>query len=556
MPDYFDLGSYSFPVTTTSVDAQRWFDRGMAWTYGFNQNEAAECFRKAALADSACAMAYWGEAYACGPFYNMTWEQFSEPEAVEATRVCYKAAQKALTHAQTTTPLEQGLIESLSRRFQKDHPVSLEEFSSWQDAYANAMRVVHQRFPQHRDVVALTAEALVTRTPWMLWDVASGAPAEGADTLEALAILESGMQLAAERGDPPHIGMLHIYLHTLEMSLTPEKALSAADTLYDLSPDNGHLQHMPAHIYVLCGKYDDAIKVSDKAIVADDKYVDHAGPFNFYAVNRCHDLLMKIHAAMLAGQLAVSLNASNTLVERLPAELLRIDKPYMAMLLEGYYASAVHVLVRFGRWQRIIDASLPDDEALYPSTLAMSRYARGIAYSATGQIEAAQTERVLFLEALGGLSETLIMGNNPTIEVLGVGAQMLDGELCYRKKNYAGAFDHLREAVRLSDNLNFSEPWPWMHPPRHALGALLLEQNHYEEAEQVYRADLGLDDAVPRCQQHLNNVWSLHGYVECLKHRGDEVQLAEMEPRLLAALALADVPISASCCCRTRVGCE
>ncbi|MDH3378079.1 MAG: hypothetical protein OEQ39_14125 [Gammaproteobacteria bacterium] len=555
MQDYFNLGGYEFPVTTDSREAQIWFDRGLAWVYGFNHDEAAACFRKAADSDPDCAMAYWGEAYACGPFYNMTWEHFSEHETIEATGVCYRAAQSALAHADPASCLEQSLIAALARRYQKDHPVGLEEFTAWNDAYADAMRDVYTRFPDHLDVIALTAEALVTRTPWMLWNVATGVPAQDTDTLEAIAILESGLRIIEERGEIQHMGMLHIYLHALEMSPTPEKALWAADALYDLSPDNAHLQHMPAHIYVLCGRYADAIKVSDTAITADDKYVEHAGPYNFNAVNRGHDLLMKIHAGMLAGRLEPTIQAVNQLIDRLPEDLLRIDKPYLAILLEGYLSATEHVPVRFGRWQSIIDSETRTDPVLYPTTIAMSRYARGIAYSATGQIEAAQQERSLFLEALALISPERIMGNNPTVDVLAVGEQMLDGELNYRQRNYDVAFDHLREAVRRNDNLNFSEPWPWMHPPRHALGALLMEQGQFEEAEQVYRADLGLDNSIPRCQQHPDNVWSLHGYVECLKHRGNRLELTTMEPLLARALGVADIPINASCCCRTEVRC-
>ena len=551
MADYFDLGTHTFPITTTSPEAQTWFDRGMAWVYGFNQDEAVVCFRNAAALDANCAMAYWGEAYACGPFYNMTWDKFSEEEASEATGVCYRATRKALECAGSATALEQALVAALVRRFQKCHPVCLEEYAVWERAYADAMREVYAGFAGHIDAIALAAEALVTRTAWRLWNTATGVPADGADTLEALEMLESGLRLIEDRGETPHLGILHMYLHSLEMSPTPDKALPAADALYDLSPDNGHLQHMPAHIYVLCGRYDDAIRVSDNAIAADDKFVEHAGSHNFYSVNRCHDLLMKMHAGMLAGHLESTRQAARGMIERLPEDLLRIDKPYVAMLLEGYYSATEHVPVRFGQWQTIIDSEPPHDAALYPLTLVMSHYARGIAYAATGQIEAAQDERSLFLEALGAVPEDHIMGNNPTINVLAVGEQMLEGELCYRQRDYETAFDHLREAVRRSDHLNYSEPWPWMHPPRHALGALLLEQGQHEEAEQVYRSDLGLEDTVPRCQQHPDNVWSLHGYAECLKHRGDETALAEVAPRLAEAIRLADIPIRSSCCCRT-----
>ena len=551
MPDYYELGTHSFPITTSSSEAQTWFDRGLAWVYGFNQDEGVECFRKASGLDPGCAMAYWGEAFACGPFYNMTWEKFSDEEATEATGVCYRAVQSALACAGSATALEQALVSALAHRFQKSHPVSLEEFTAWEAAYGKAMREVYKRFPEHIDVIALAAEALVTRTAWKLWDVTSGTPAQGADTLEALEMLESGLRIIEEHDKSSHLGILHMYIHSLEMSPIPEKALPAADALYNLSPDNGHLQHMPAHIYVLCGRYEDAIKVSDEAIRADDKYVVQAGPYNFYSVNRCHDLLMKMHAGMLAGHLESTMQAARGMIDRLPEDLLRIDKPYVAMLLEGYYSATEHVRVRFGHWQEIIESEPPRDAALYLLSTAMSRYARGVAYAATGEIEAAQQERSLFLEALSAVPEDHIMGNNPTINVLAVGEQMLEGELCYRQQNYETAFDHLREAVRRSDGLNYSEPWPWMHPPRHALGALLLEQGQHQEAEQVYRADLGLEDTVPRCQQHPDNVWSLHGYAECLKHRGDEAALAEIEPRLAKAIELADIPIRSSCCCRT-----
>ena len=180
----------------------------------------------------------------------------------------------------------------------------------------------------------------------------------------------------------------------------------------------------------------------------------------------------------------------------------------------------------FGRWRSIVDAKLPDDLGLYPSTFAMCRYARGVGlFRAWSNRGCGNGTRVLFLEALEALPENLITGNSRQGRCWRWEWQMLDGELCYRKQNYHGAFQHLREAVSLNDALNFSEPWAWMHPPRHALGALLLEQNRYAEAEQVYRADLGLDETVPRCQQHPNNVWALHGYVECLKHRGDRTEL-------------------------------
>ena len=552
MTDYdFDLGASSFPITSRAPAAQCWFDRGLAWVYGFNHDEGAACFRRAAEADPDCAMAYWGEAYACGPFYNMTWDLFGPRELEEATGVCYRAARRAVARAPATTEIEQALIHALARRFQADHVVSTAVFGDWDDAYARAMREVYAQFSGELDVIALFAEAMMTRTPWQLWDVASGEPADGAETVEVIAVLESGLQLSAKRSEPPHIGVLHMYIHALEMSPAPELALPAADALRDRSPDNGHLQHMPAHIYVLCGQYADALAVSEKAITADDKYLRHAGAYNFYATARCHDLHMKMHAAMLAGRYQPAKHATEAMIGALPEDLLRIDKPYMAMILETYYAMTVHVPVRFGDWQRIIDAPLPPDPHLYCVTIPMSHYAKGVAYAATGDIGRAEIERSRLHESLLRVPSDRLVANNLASEVLEIATFMLDGELAYRKGDFDIAFDHLREAIRVDDDLNYSEPWPWMHPPRHALGALLLEQDRAEEAEQVYRVDLGLDPALARCRQNPDNVWSLHGYVECLKRRGEQDHHAAVEERLTLALSHADVVIGASCYCRT-----
>ena len=548
---YFELGDLSFPITTSSAPAQLWFDRGLSWIYGFNQDEAVCCFRRAAEFDAQCAMAYWGEAYACGPFYNMPWEQFGEHEAREATGICFRAAQKALGLATRVSAVEKALIGALSQRFPLDHPISLDVFSGWEDDYANAMRDVYAEFPEMADVIALTAEALMTRTPWKLWDVATATPACGSHTLEVIDMLEMGLSLPVNQTQGTHIGLAHMYIHALEMSPTPEKALKWADALTDRSPDNGHLQHMPSHIYVLCGLYEEAITVSDRAIAADTKYLDYAGAFNFYSVNRCHALHMKMHASMLCGHFADALNAADALVDMLPENLLRIDKPFMAMTLEAYYSSHWHVLVRFGKWRQIIDTPLPTDQALYRVTTALGHYARGVAYSAIGDVAGASAVQTEFREAVSRVPLDRIMGNNPVAAVLAIADAMLTGELRYRQADYEAAFTSLREAVVLNDALAFSEPWPWMHPPRHALGALLLERGAVQEAMLVYRADLGLDTTLSRCCTHPDNVWSLHGYVECLRSVGDCNELPIMLQRLSVAVARADVPVVASCCCRT-----
>ncbi len=550
MDSYFDLGRYSRPVTTDNPQAQIWFDRGLNWIYGFNHEEAVACFRKAAALDPECAMAHWGVAFASGPFYNMPWEMFSAPEAEECVALCHEAAQQALACGGKATPVEQALIGAIAAKFPKPHTVSTFEFRTWDDAYADAMRQVHTANPEDPDVIALFAEAMMSRTPWKLWNRQTGEPAEGADTLEAMRVLEHGLRGIEARGLPPHSGMLHMYIHVVEMSDQPEKALWAADQLCGRAPDAGHMEHMPGHVYMLCGQYDRVIEVSARAIAADRKYLAHAGALNFYTTARCHDLHLMMYAGMMSGRFQPAVEAADEMIATLTPDLLRMKKPYMVVTLEGYHAKKMHVLVRFGRWHDIIATPLPEDQQLYCVTAAMHRYARGVAQSALGNIEAAEEERRQFRAAVARVPETHLYFNNYARDILVVGAEMLNGELEYRKGAYDNAFTHLRRAVDLDDNLEYSEPWPWMHPPRHALGALLLEQGLTEEAEAVYRADLGFDETISRSCQHPDNVWSLHGFAECLLRAGKTAEHAIIRQRLDLALARTDVEIRASCLCR------
>jgi tetratricopeptide (TPR) repeat protein len=334
------------------------------------------------------------------------------------------------------------------------------------------------------------------------------------------------------------------------MSPHPERALRAADALRDLVPDAGHLRHMPSHIDILCGHYYDAIVANGKAIAADTKYLQREGPLNFYTLYRCHDYHFKLYAAMFLGQYKTALEAADDMLATIPDELLRVEVPPMADWLEGFIPMRLHVYIRFGKWQEIIDEPMPEDPELYSVTTAMLHYAKAVAYAATGQIEAAEEERESFEEALLKVPETRYLFNNTCTDILAVAREMMNGEIAYRKGNFDRAFEHLRTSVALDDNLPYDEPWGWMQPTRHALGALLLEQGRVEEAERVYRDDLGLSTTLSRPSQHPDNVWSLHGYVECLHRQGKHAEATAMEVRLELARARADVPIHASCFCR------
>lgn len=555
MRDYYDLGTYSRSVTTSSSEAQVWFDRGLLWCYGYNHEESIRCFRKATEYDTGCAMAYWGIAYASGSNYNKKWEAFAEEELHAAVAEARRATEAALARMDGATPMEQALIRALAQRYQSGQAGSHAELCAWNDAYATAMRGVYAAFPDDLDVSALFAEALINRTPWQLWDLDSGAPAPGADTLEAVAVLEQALRLMDARGDAPHPGVLHMYIHTMEMSPHPERALRACDALRDLVPDAGHLCHMPSHIDVLCGHYYAGMVANSKAIRADRTYLEREGPLNFYTLYRSHNYHFKLYTAMFLGQYRPALEAANGLIATIPEDLLRVTTPPMADWLEGFVAMKLHVLVRFGKWQEILAEPLPDDPELYSVTTAMLHYAKGVAHAAGAQIAAAEAEQQRFTAAYARVPETRYIFNNKCTDILAIAAAMLQGEIAYRQGHHDSAFDYLRQAVALDDSLPYDEPWGWMQPARHALGALLLEQDRVAEAMQVYQADLGLDNTLRRAAQHPDNVWSLHGYVECLHRLGQHAEAAAAQTRLDLALARADVEIRASCFCRVGEGC-
>jgi len=547
MTAYYDLGRYGRLVTTKSVDAQAWFDRGLVWCYGYNHDEAVRCFHKAAESDPSCAMAYWGVSYAAGPNYNKQWKAFDPADLRRSLETAYDAARRALELVDGTSSVEQALIRPLAQRYPSNDPEKVTP--TWNDQYADHMREVYRTHPDDHDVAALFAEAMMNRTPWQLWDIKTGKPAAGADTLEAIAVLERAM---AQRRGMQHPGLLHMYIHLMEMSPIPQKALRAADALRDLVPDAGHLIHMATHIDVLCGLYKNVVDGNGRAIAADRKYLAREGASNFYSLYRCHDFHFKLYGAMFLGQLEPALEAADEMIATLPEELLRIESPPMADWLEGFVPIKMHVLIRFGRWSEIIATSLPADRELFCVTTAMIHYAKAVAQAASGNVAAAEEEARQFDAAFAMVPPSRYLFNNTCLDILAVAKEMMRGEIEYRKGHLENAFAHLRKSVELDDNLPYDEPWGWMQPTRHALGALLLEQGRVEEAEAVYRADLGLDSALARACQHPENVWSLYGFHECLMRLGKHAEARIVKQRLDITAAWADVPIKSSCFCRMQ----
>ncbi|MFI2433514.1 hypothetical protein [Streptomyces sp. NPDC018693] len=549
--EYYDLGSHGRTVTTSSPEAQLWFDRGLVWSYAFHHEEAVACFEAAVRADPDCAMAHWGIAYALGPNYNKPWEFFDGDDLTRTVERTHAAVELAHDKAVHATPVERALIGALRARYPRSATPDAEDCAVWNHAYADAMRAVHDLAPDDLDVAALYADALMNLTPWQLWDLATGRAAEGARTLEAKEVLDRALtrDAAAE-----HPGVLHFYVHLMEMSPTPEAALAVADRLRGLVPDAGHLRHMPSHLEVLCGDYRRVVSDNTAAIAADEKVRARSGAMNFYTLYRSHNYHFKIYGAMFLGRCGTALETARQLEESIPEELLRVASPPMADWLEGFLAMRVHVLIRFGRWADILRLPRPADPELYCVTTAMLHYARGVALSSTGRVAEAEAERELFRAAVERVPESRMLFNNTCRDILAVASAMLDGELEYRKGRHDLAFAALERSIDLDDSLPYDEPWGWMQPTRHAYGALLLEQGRVAEAEAVYRADLGLDDTLPRPSQHPGNVWSLHGLHECLMRLGKEGEARIVAQQLRLAGALADVPIEASCFCRMTAG--
>jgi tetratricopeptide (TPR) repeat protein len=552
--DRFNLGLYRRSIATRSAETQRWFDIGLNWCYGFNHEEGFKCFEKALETDPRCAFVHWGMAYAAGPFYNLTWREHGEVEANSATKRCFEHVQFARANAASASEAERRLIEALACRFQKPHRVTPQEFDRWDDAYAAEMRLVYASFPDDHDVMALLVEALMMRTVRRLWNLKTGAPAENSDVLEALEVCERSIRLADAAGVAQHPAIVHLHIHLLEMSTMPERGMRSANLLGEMCPDAGHMNHMPGHIYVLCGEYEKARLASEKAVRANDLYLAYADEPTYYLLGCCHDLHLMMFACMFAGQCRPALWAADKVRSLATRNVVSLpERPKLTQTVEGYHARKSHVLVRFGRWQDVIDEPMTKEPGLYVLTAAMQHYAKGVAHATLGNFADAERERERFHRHLKGIAPERRFLSNPTRASLAVGAALLDGELAYHQGRHEEAYAHLRRAVELDDNLSYTEPWAWMHPPRHALAALLLDQGHREEAEQVYRDDLGLSGAVQRCAQHPDNVWALHGLVECLKLRSEIEELPALQASLARALAKTDVPISSSCLCRTSV---
>lgn len=511
------LGSHTRAVTTSSREAQRYFDQGLTWAYAFNHDEAIRSFGRAAELDPTCAMAYWGIALCHGPHIN-------NPVMDEArSKAAWEAVQKAVTLSAACTPQERALIEALTHRYSAD---ARAERPALDAAYARAMKGVWEQFPQDDDIGTLYAESMMDLRPWDLWRK-DGTPQPG--TTEVVATLERVLVL-----NPNHPGANHLYIHTMEASPTPEKAVAAADRLRTAVPAAGHLVHMPAHIDVRVGNWAMASVANERAIEADARYRKLSPNQGFYRLYMAHNHHFLAFASMMEGRKAAAMKAADEMIAGVPPEAIE----HSAAMLDPYMAIRYDVMKRFGMWDELLREPAPPAPLVI--TTAMWRYTRAVALAAKHDVPGARAEQARFRAAVAAVPADALMAINPAHTVLKIAELNLEAEIELAEARPDEAIDHLREAVKLEDSLRYMEPPDWIQPNRHTLGAVLVSQGRAAEAEQVYRDDL---KAWP------DNAWSLLGLRECARAQGRADEASALSGRVDKAWARADIRPATTCLC-------
>ncbi len=491
------LDAHHRTVSTRHPEAQKFFDQGLTLVYAFNHEEAIRSFKRAAELDPQMAMAYWGISLALGPNINRD----IDPERLKAA---VEAAQKALSLSAKASENERALIEALVKRYSTEPGADLRKLAV---DYKNAMGEVSKRYPDDLDAATLYAESAMNLRPWQLWN-SDGKPAEG--TEEIVAVLESVL-----KRDPNHIGAIHYYIHAVEASRNPERALAFAPTLTTAVPAAGHLVHMPAHIYMRMGDYKAAARSNDEAATADENFFKATGREGFYPLMYYnHNVHFLAVAQGMAGQYALAIASARKLEKNVAPHLKGMP------MFDGFAATPVLVLVRFRKWDEIL--KLPQPEAGLQGMTAVWRFARGMAYAAKGQMAQAENERKLFLEATKSVPAESGYGLNPTSNVMKIAGHVLDARIALAQGNHKTAIELLRKGVELEDALAYDEPPGWFLPVRETLGGVLLKSGEHAEAEKVFRADL---------ERNARNGRSLFGLMESLKAQGkkDAAQFVQKE---------------------------
>jgi tetratricopeptide (TPR) repeat protein len=514
VPLYSDLGSHSHPITTRSPLAQQYFDQGLRLVFGFNHDEARRAFEQTARLDPDAAMAYWGIAYTLGPNYNM-------PADPERDREAWQAVLRAQAAASGVSDAERAYIAAIATRYSADAPVDRRALD---EAYANAMRALAQAHPDDLDAATLYAESLMDLRPWNLWTHA-GEPQPG--TPEIVATLESVLAR-----NPEHPGANHYYIHAVEASNEPARALPSADRLGGISPGAGHLVHMPSHIYIRTGRYADATDTNVRAVAVDEKYIREQNVQGAYAMMYYpHNVDFIYASAAFDGRSATAIEAADKLAGTIHFAMI----PEMPML-EGFVPRPLFARLRFGKWQEILAQPAPPSELPYAT--GVWHYARGIAFLRTGKLREARAE-LAALEAILRAQPPARLATqvNTSVQLLGIASHTLAGEIAAKQGRYREATRQLEAAVVLQDALTYMEPPDWYFPVRQSLGQVLLDAGQPAQAEAVYRRDL---------VTYPDNGWSLYGLAASLRAQRKTEQAAEAQARFTKAWQRADVALSAS----------
>lgn len=522
-PVFDGLGTYSRTVTTESPKARRYFTQGLAFYHGFSHGAAIRSFAEAARLDPKCAMAHWGIALASGPHINFP---LVPPPAAERA---WKELTLAQENAAKASPVERALIEALGHRYANPQP---EDRGPLDRAYADAMREVWKTYPNDPDVGAFFAEAMMDLRPWNQWTL-DGQPNPG--TEEIVATLDAVLKL-----NPNHPFANHLYIHAVEASPNPERADAAADRLRNLQPGLAHNVHMPSHIDIRRGRWQQAIDTNVKAIAADKRYRNIVGPpTGLLPVYAAHNRHMLAFAALMTGQREVAVKNARAMVAEIPAKFVKES----AAFADGFFAVPLEVLVRFGRWDEIL--AEPDK---YPKDMpfvrAFHHAARATAYAAKGNTANARKEQTLFVEGAKLVPPATQLGNNAAAAVLSLTTHMLEGEIRVAEKNLDAGITELQTAMKEQDALKYDEPPAWMIPIRHSLGAVLMKMRRFAEAEQVYRDDLA---RLP------DNGWSLFGLADSLREqKKNDDEAVATNAKFQKIWAKADTKITTSCLCQAR----
>jgi tetratricopeptide (TPR) repeat protein len=522
-PLYEGLGSYSRKVTTKSAEGQRYFDQGLGFLHGFNHRAAIRAFQQAAELDPNCAMAHWGTALACGPHINA----MAVPPAEAA--LAWKELELAQKNAGNADPIERALIDALAKRYANPQP---EDRSGLDRAYADAMREVWKKYPNDPDVGALFAEAMMNLRPWDQW-TPDGKPQPGTD--EILATLKAVLEL-----NPDHPLANHLYIHAVEASPNPERAIAAAERLRTLQPGLAHNVHMPSHIDIRTGQWLKAVDTNEKAVEADERHRKVFGPAKgFLNVYVAHNRAMLAYAAMMTGQRDLAMKHIRAMVEEVPADFLKEN----ALQAEAMVATPLEVMVRFGMWDEILAEPEKYSDKMW-FTRAFHHAACAIAYAAKGDTASARKEQSVFLERAKLVPKEDFLSNNSCEALLAIAIPMVEGEILIAEEKIDSGIEQLRAAIQKEDALKYDEPPGWMIPVRHSLGAVLMKQRRYAEAEQVYRDDLA---RLPE------NGWSLFGLADSLrKQKKNPDEVAQTQAKFKKIWAKADLTITTSCLCQPQ----